>query len=221
MVDIAKVLGFYGPERRKNAESRKRVGRGRGSGLGKTCGKGGKGQSVRSGFSLVAGFEGGQTPLYRRMPRHGFNNYTRKSYKALSIDLVIYHIDKGNLTDNITISDLISLGLIKKYQMIKLLLGGGDINKPFSIEVNAASKTALEAMEKAGCSVTIIASIPAKSKASMPAELPVESKIESEFKVESKEVKVKSKKPEEVQEIIEETPVAPKKPRAKKIKDVE
>lgn len=156
MVDIAKVLGFNSEERRPNTEARKRVGRGRGSGLGKTCGSGGKGQTARSGCSLVAGFEGGQTPLYRRMPIHGFNNFTRKSYHALKIDTILYLIEKGSLSENITMSDLISIGVIKKYQLVKLLLGRNEVKKPFTIEVNAASKSALEAVSKAGGKVAIL-----------------------------------------------------------------
>lgn len=157
MVDIATVLGFHNNERRKNSSKRKRVGRGRGSGLGKTCGKGGKGQSIRAGYSLVAGFEGGQTPLYRRMPIHGFNNFTRKSYKALSIEKIIYYIEKGKLSNNITISNLIESGLIKKYEHVKLL-GAAETSLTFSIEVNAASKSALESMKKGGGNVKIISS---------------------------------------------------------------
>lgn len=156
MVDIAKVLGFQNEERRKNTEKRKRVGRGRGSGLGKTCGSGGKGQTARTGGSKVMpGFEGGQTPLYRRMPIHGFNNYTRKSYRSLNIETVVYYIEKGNLTNSIKISDLISIGLIKKYELVKLL-SNGSISNPITIEVNAASKSALEAIKKAGGDVKII-----------------------------------------------------------------
>ena len=156
MVDIAKVLGFQSSERRKNTEARKRVGRGRGSGLGKTCGSGGKGQTARTGGSKVMpGFEGGQTPLYRRMPRHGFNNYTRVSYHALNIETINYYIQKGVLTDDIKISDLISIGIINKYQLVKLL-GVGEPNVPFEIEVNKASASAIELIKKAKGEVKII-----------------------------------------------------------------
>ena len=156
MVDIAKILGFQSPDRRKNTEARKRVGRGRGSGLGKTCGSGGKGQTARTGGSKVMpGFEGGQTPLYRRMPRHGFNNYTRVSYASLNLETVQYYVEKGSLSENITISDLISIGLIKKYELVKLL-GVGEVKKPITIEVNAASASALKAIEKVGGKVVIM-----------------------------------------------------------------
>jgi large subunit ribosomal protein L15 len=156
MVDIAKVLGFQSSERRKNTEARKRVGRGRGSGLGKTCGSGGKGQTARTGGSKVMpGFEGGQTPLYRRMPRHGFNNYTRVSYHALNVETIEYYIQKGDLTTDIKISDLISLGIIKKYQLVKLL-GRGDVKTKFKIEVNSASKSALEIIKKIGGEVVVL-----------------------------------------------------------------
>ena len=156
MVDIAKVLGFQSSERRKNTEVRKRVGRGRGSGLGKTCGSGGKGQTARTGGSKVMpGFEGGQTPLYRRMPRHGFNNYTRVSYHALNVETIEYYIQKGDLTKDIKISDLISLGIIKKYELVKLL-GRGEVKTPFKIEVNSASKSALEIIKKVGGEVVVL-----------------------------------------------------------------
>ena len=156
MVDIAKILGFQNEERRKNTEARKRVGRGRGSGLGKTCGSGGKGQTARTGGSKVMpGFEGGQTPLYRRMPIHGFNNFTRKSYRALSLEKLVYYIEKGDLSNNIKISDLISIGLIKKYEMVKLL-GNDTLKSAINIEVNGASKSAIEAIKKANGDVKII-----------------------------------------------------------------
>jgi large subunit ribosomal protein L15 len=156
MVNVSTVLGFQSSERRKNTEVRKRVGRGRGSGLGKTCGSGGKGQTARTGGSKVMpGFEGGQTPLYRRMPRHGFNNYTRVSYHALNVEVIEYHIQKGDLTKDVKISDLISIGIIKKYQLVKLL-GRGEVKTAFKIEVNSASKTALEIIKKAGGEVIIV-----------------------------------------------------------------
>jgi large subunit ribosomal protein L15 len=156
MADIAEILGFQSSERRRNSEVRKRVGRGRGSGLGKTCGSGGKGQTARTGGSKVMpGFEGGQTPLYRRMPRHGFNNYNRVSYHALNVETIEYYIQKGDLTRDIKISDLISLGVIKKYQLVKLLCRG-EVKTPFKIEVNATSKSALEIMKKIGGEVVIL-----------------------------------------------------------------
>jgi large subunit ribosomal protein L15 len=156
MVDIANVLGFHSSDRKKNTEARKRVGRGTGSGLGKTCGGGGKGQTVRTGGSKVMpGFEGGQTPLYRRMPRHGFNNYTRVSYQALNVKTVNYYITKGLLTNDIKIGDLISIGLIKKYQLVKLL-GSGEVETSFTIEVNKASNSAIDLVKKAGGEVKII-----------------------------------------------------------------
>jgi large subunit ribosomal protein L15 len=155
MVDIAKVLGFQSSERRKNTEARKRVGRGRGSGLGKTSGSGGKGQTARTGGSKVMpGFEGGQTPLYRRMPRHGFNNYTRVNYHALNIETIEYYIEKGTLSKDIKISDLISIGIIKKYELVKLL-SKGEAKTAFKIEVNAGSKKAIELVKNAGGEVII------------------------------------------------------------------
>lgn len=156
MADIAKVLGFYAEERRRNSKVRKRVGRGRGSGLGKTCGSGGKGQTARTGGSKVRpGFEGGQTPLYIRMPIHGFNNFTRKSYRSLNIQTIIYYIEKGMLSTEIKIADLISIGLIKKYELVKLL-SVGEVKTTFNIEVNAASKKAIEAVSKAGGKVIVV-----------------------------------------------------------------
>ena len=105
MVDIATLLDFHAPERRKNSKTRIRDGRGRGSGSGKTCRKGGKGQTARAGKNKYGvGFEGGQTPLYRRMPIHGFTNFTRKSYKALNFETIMHYITKGDLTENIKIS---------------------------------------------------------------------------------------------------------------------
>jgi large subunit ribosomal protein L15 len=156
MVHISEVLQFHSPERMPNKKRIKRVGRGRGSGLGKTCGSGGKGQTARTGGSKVMpGFEGGQTPLYRRMPRHGFNNYTRLEYHALNIETINYYMEQGLLSENITISDLISIGVIKKYQLVKLL-GVGEVKKTFTIEVNKASQSAIELVKKAGGEVKIM-----------------------------------------------------------------
>lgn len=176
MADIAKVLGFQSPERRKNSKPRIRDGRGRGSGSGKTCRKGGKGQTARSGKNKYGiGFEGGQTPLYRRMPIHGFNNFTRKSYRALNFDTIMHYITKGDLTENIKISDLISLGIIKKYEIVKLL-SKGEVPKGFKIEVNGASQTAIEKLKKAGGEVIIVNNIPSENSTEEVASIEVPAK---------------------------------------------
>jgi large subunit ribosomal protein L15 len=205
MVDIAKVLGFQAAERKKNSKARIRDGRGRGSGSGKTCRKGGKGQTARAGKNKYGiGFEGGQTPLYRRMPIHGFTNFTRKTYKALNFETIMHYITKGDLTENIKISDLISLGIIKKYEIVKLL-SVGEVGKAFSIEVNAASKVAIEKLEKAGGKAIIISGNVSDLE------------VASEKKVEISEKPVKKIKKVAVEATEEETETPVKKTRAKKV----
>ena len=128
---------------------KKRVGRGQGSGLGKTAGRGGKGQKARSGNMRFEGFEGGQSPLQRRLPKFGFNSPNRTVYAVVNLS-DLEGFDAGATVD---VAALESRGLVKgRYDGVKLL-GNGSLTKKLTIRVNKASGTAREAIEKAGGSV--------------------------------------------------------------------
>lgn len=138
-----------------NKKSRKRVGRGQGSGIGEQSGRGHNGQKSRSGSKVKAWFEGGQMPLQRRIPKFGFKNRFRKEYIALNVDRISAFVEAGRLSEKITISELIEAGIIHKNSLVKIL-GSGDIDQAFSVEAHACSASAKEKIESAGGSVTIV-----------------------------------------------------------------
>jgi large subunit ribosomal protein L15 len=142
--------------------SKKRVGRGIGSGSGKTGGRGVKGQKSRSGVA-VNGFEGGQMPLYRRLPKRGFNNIFAKSYNIVSLGRIQTAIDAKKLDakEAVTLEALIKAGVIRRAKDGVRLLADGDLKAKVTIEVSGASKAAIEKVEKAGGSVKL----PAKADA--------------------------------------------------------
>lgn len=134
----------------------KLLGRGIGSGLGKTSGRGVKGQKARTGVS-INGFEGGQMPMYRRIPKRGFTSLARKDYSVVNLSRIQAAIDAGVLKgDKINAASLIAAGLVRRALDGVRLLGNGEIKAKVSIEVDGASKSAVAAVEKAGGSVTII-----------------------------------------------------------------
>jgi len=137
--------------------NRKRIGRGIGSGKGKTSGKGHKGQKSRSGVS-IKGFEGGQMPLHRRLPKHGFNNYFRKSFEIINLSDVQKAIDSGkiNVKKTIDSSILKEAGLVTKNINNTKLLGKGNLKSSINIELSAVSKSASEAVKKSGGTVNIV-----------------------------------------------------------------
>ena len=134
--------------KRKNP---KRVGRGIGSGTGKTGGRGQKGQTSRSGVS-INGFEGGQMPIYRRLPKRGFVNPFRIEYQCINLDNLQKFIDSHSLDASKTITKrhLLDSGIINRKNLPVKILAKGAIKISINIEVDAASKTALKAIEKAG-----------------------------------------------------------------------
>ena len=137
-------------------KSRTRIGRGIGSGSGKTGGRGGKGQTARSGVR-IKGFEGGQMPLHRRLPKRGFNNIFRLEFAEINLDRIQDAIDaKGT----INAESLVKSGAIRRAKAGVRLLGRGEIKAKLTIEVHGASKSAIAAVEKAGGTVKILA--PAK-----------------------------------------------------------
>jgi len=150
-----------------NAGSRKkrmRIGRGIGSGKGKTGGRGGKGQTARSGVR-IKGFEGGQMPLHRRLPKRGFNNIFRLDFAEINLDRLQDAIDAKKLDASkgtITAASLVEAGVIRRAKDGVRVLGRGEIKAKIQLEVAGASKAAVEAIEKAGGKVTILA--PAKKE---------------------------------------------------------
>ncbi len=136
-----------------------RVGRGIGSGKGKTSGRGGKGQTARSGVA-VNGFEGGQTPIHRRLPKRGFNNFTRVEYDVVNVSDIQKAIDEKKLSSPVTIEALVGAGLVKARLDGVKLLGFGKITAKIEITVQKASASALKAIEAAGGKVNIIKNFP-------------------------------------------------------------
>ncbi|MBK8165400.1 MAG: 50S ribosomal protein L15 [bacterium] len=131
---------------------RKRLGRGTGSGQGKTAGKGHKGQKARSGGGIPAWFEGGQMPLNRRLPKRGFTNIFRKTFQLVNLDVINEHFEAGAKVDA---QSLALAGLIKHVDRPVKLLARGKIEKSLQIEVAKASEAAVAAVQAAGGSVTV------------------------------------------------------------------
>lgn len=131
---------------------RKRVGRGQGSGNGKTAGKGHKGQNARSGGGVRLGFEGGQTPLFRRIPKRGFTNFTRKEYAIVNVE-ALNKFEKGT---EVTPELLIETGLVKKELAGIKILGEGELKVALTVKANKFSKSAVESIEKAGGKTEVI-----------------------------------------------------------------
>ena len=136
------------------ARKRMRVGRGPGSGKGKTAGRGIKGQKSRSGVA-IKGYEGGQMPLYQRLPKRGFNNINAKRYAVVNLGLIQKFIDAGKLGEEITETELVDSGLIRRKRDGIRVLSKGEITSAVKITVTGASKAAIEAVEKAGGSLTV------------------------------------------------------------------
>ena len=134
-----------------STKTRKRIGRGAGSGLGGTSTRGHKGAKSRSGYSKKVGFEGGQMPLQRRVPKFGFKYINRVEYKAINLDTIQTLADAKNLT-KVGISDFIEAGFISSNQLVKVL-GNGALTNKLEVEANAFSKSAAAAIEAAGGTV--------------------------------------------------------------------
>jgi large subunit ribosomal protein L15 len=146
---------------------KKRVGRGIGSGLGKTAGRGGKGQTARKG-GAKAGFEGGQMPIYRRLPKRGFNKPNAVEYNEVNLARVQAAVDAKALdaTAPVTVESLMAAGVVNNRLGGVRLLGKGELKSKLAFEVYHASKSAIAAVEKAGGSIKIL----------KPAEAPAEAK---------------------------------------------
>ena len=131
--------------------TRRRVGRGIGSGLGKTSGKGHKGQKARSGGGVRRGFEGGQTPLYRRLPKRGFKNINAKTYTEVTLTM----LNKSKATD-VTAESLLAEGIIGKINDGIVVLGTGAIEKSVNVKATRFTKTAAEKIEAAGGKIEVV-----------------------------------------------------------------
>ena len=132
-------------------KSKRRIGRGPGSGMGGTSTRGHKGAKSRSGYKKKVGFEGGQMPLQRRVPKYGFKNINRVEYKAINIETIDKLATDKNL-DKVSVADLMQAGLVRKNQLVKIL-GVGTLSKKVDVEANAFSKKAEEIITAAGGSI--------------------------------------------------------------------
>lgn len=130
----------------------KRIGRGHGSGQGKTAGKGHKGQNARSGGGVAIGFEGGQTPLYKRIPKRGFTNFTRKEYAVINLDVLNRFEDGAVVTPEV----LKETGIVKKQLDGIKVLGNGKLEKKLTVKCNKISASAKKAIEEVGGTVEVL-----------------------------------------------------------------
>jgi len=132
----------------------KRLGRGQGSGRGGTSTRGHKGAKSRSGYSKKIGFEGGQMPLQRRVPKYGFKNVNRKEYKGINLSVLQNLAEKNNL-DKIDMQVLVSAGMVSKNALVKIL-GKGTLERKLEVHAHAYSKTAAAAIEAKNGTVVIL-----------------------------------------------------------------
>ena len=135
-----------------STQTRRRIGRGTGSGLGGTSTRGTKGAKARSGYKKKIGFEGGQMPLQRRVPKSGFKNINHVEYKAINLGVLQVLADAKKL-EKITKQDLLDAGFLRKGQLVKIL-GNGSLTSKLDVEANAFSKTAEEAIQNVGGTAT-------------------------------------------------------------------
>jgi len=145
---------------RKANTERKRVGRGMGSGMGKTSTRGHKGQGSRSGSSLMRGFEGGQMPLHRRLPKRGFTNIFRTEYTVINLD----RLAELNVSE-IALEDYRKLGLVSSKNALVKILGSGELNSAITVHAHKFSKSAAEKIEKAGGKAVVLGAIETAAKA--------------------------------------------------------
>jgi len=133
----------------------KRIGRGQGSGKGGTATRGHKGAKSRSGYSKKIGFEGGQMPLQRRVPKFGFTNINRKEYQGINLDKLQELVDDKKIKDTIDFETILSLGLARKHEMVKIL-GRGELKAKLKVTAHKFTATAQKAIEAAGGEVVTL-----------------------------------------------------------------
>ena len=143
------------PAKGSNKTSGKRLGRGQGSGKGGTSTKGHKGAQSRSGYSRKIGFEGGQMPLQRRIPKFGFNNINRIEYKTINVDDIQALVDDKKIKKDLTFEKMIELRIAKKGDLVKVL-GRGKIDVSVNVAAHKFSASAEKLIEKAGGKITKI-----------------------------------------------------------------
>lgn len=138
-------------------KTRVRIGRGIGSGVGKTGGRGGKGQTARTGVA-IGGFEGGQMPLHRRLPKRGFKSMNRKDWNEINVGALQQAIDEGKLKagQSVDVTALVDAGILRRPKDGLRLLGSGEIKAKLALTVNHATASAKAAIEKAGGSISVI-----------------------------------------------------------------
>lgn len=132
-----------------STRNRKRIARGQGSGKGGTSTRGHKGAQSRSGYSRKAGFEGGQMPLYRRVPKFGFKNINRKEYVGINLNKLQELVDNNKITDTVTLDVLVENRLARRNELVKIL-GNGELTAKLNVTVHKFTATAKAAIEKAG-----------------------------------------------------------------------
>ena len=132
-----------------SVKTSKRIGRGQGSGKGGTAARGHKGAKSRSGYSRKVGFEGGQMPLQRRVPKFGFTNINRKEYLGINLDKLQEFVDNGKIKDTVNMEVLVQARLARKNDLVKIL-GRGELKAKLNITVHKFTETAKAAIEKAG-----------------------------------------------------------------------
>ena len=140
---------------KKANENKKRVGRGMGSGMGKTSARGHKGQRSRSGSRMMRGFEGGQMPLHRRLPKRGFTNIFRTEYTVVGLDRLA-EIAAASKVSEFTLEKIVELGLLRKKGGLVKVLNNGEIKAAVTVHAHKFSKAAQEAIEKAGGKAVVI-----------------------------------------------------------------
>jgi large subunit ribosomal protein L15 len=140
---------------KKANTGRKRVGRGMGSGMGKTSTRGHKGQGQRTGTSMMRGFEGGQMPLHRRLPKRGFTNIFRTEYTVVNLDRIVEQIEGLTITE-IGLDDYKKLGLSSSKRALIKILGSGELTSALTIHAHKFSKSAIEKIEKAGGKAVVL-----------------------------------------------------------------
>lgn len=133
----------------KRVKSSKRIGRGTGSGFGKTSGKGHKGLKSRSGGRVRIGFEGGQMPLQRRVPKYGFTNINRVEYQGLNLDTLQQLIDDKKIKDTLDFDTMVALRLVRKNELVKIL-GRGELKSKLTVSAHKFTASAKAAIEAAG-----------------------------------------------------------------------
>jgi large subunit ribosomal protein L15 len=136
-----------------SVKSKKRIARGQGSGHGGTATRGHKGQKSRSGYSKKVGFEGGQMPLQRRVPKFGFKNINRIDYKGINLDVIQALVDAKKIKDEVTFEILLANGLVRKNELVKIL-GRGALTAKLNVTAHKFTATAQAAIEASGGTAT-------------------------------------------------------------------